>query len=127
MNGSASRPSWATMKGTRWAVSPETNATSRESRSSLETSPAHLAGGAGSQCRRELRPPIEGVRPLPGFGLHKFTDDRDPLDLREAPDGRSLRLDPEPGAALLLRGDSQIGDRLPHTNCIPPFAVCMNS
>jgi hypothetical protein len=61
-------------------------------------------------------PPIERVGPLAGFGLDELADNRNPLDLREATDGRSLRLDPEPGAVLLLRGDSQIGDRLPHTN-----------
>ena len=37
MKGSASRPSSATMNGTRYAISPATNATSRDSRSSLET------------------------------------------------------------------------------------------
>jgi hypothetical protein len=86
-----------------------------------------FGGARGRQRRGKLWPPIERVGPLAGFGLDELTDDRNPLDLREATDGRSLRLDPEPGAVLLLRGDSQIGDRLPHTNCIPPFAVCMNS
>jgi hypothetical protein len=38
-----------------------------------------------------------------------------------------LRLDPQPGAVLLLRGDSQICDCPPHTNCIPPFAVCIRA
>jgi hypothetical protein len=28
---------------------------------------------------------------------------------------------------LLLRGDTKIGDCIAHTNCIPPFAVCMKS
>jgi hypothetical protein len=37
MNGSASRPSSETMKGTRCAIRPETKATSRESRSNFET------------------------------------------------------------------------------------------
>jgi hypothetical protein len=41
---------------------------------------------------------------LAGFGLHEFPDDRDPLGLGEARHGRSLRLDPEPGAMLSLRG-----------------------
>jgi hypothetical protein len=38
-----------------------------------------------------------------------------------------LRLDPQPRAVLLLRGDTKICDCFPHTNCIPPFAVCMKS
>src|SRR5688500_8410970 len=43
-NGSPSRPGSATMSGTRWAIRPETNATSRESRSSLETNDAAPRG-----------------------------------------------------------------------------------
>jgi hypothetical protein len=27
----------------------------------------------------------------------------------------------------LLSRDTKIGDSFPHTNCIPPFAVCMKS
>jgi hypothetical protein len=43
MKGSASRPSSATMNGTRCAINPATNATSRESLSSFETRTLHLA------------------------------------------------------------------------------------
>jgi hypothetical protein len=46
MNGSASRPSSATMNGTRWAIRPTTKATSRESRSSLATTTLHFAAFA---------------------------------------------------------------------------------
>jgi uncharacterized protein with beta-barrel porin domain len=40
---STSAPSSATMNGTRWAIRPEMNATSRDSRSSLATTTGHLA------------------------------------------------------------------------------------
>src|SRR5215216_6527042 len=50
MNGSASRPSSATMNGTRCAISPETNATSRDSRSSLATRTLHLAFRAAARA-----------------------------------------------------------------------------
>jgi hypothetical protein len=43
MKGSASRPSSATMNGTRWAIRPATKATSRDNRSSLDTTMLHLA------------------------------------------------------------------------------------
>ena len=56
MNGSASRPSSATMKGTLCAIKPETNATSRESRSSSETTMLHFAllaaAKAAANCGR---------------------------------------------------------------------------
>jgi hypothetical protein len=37
------------MNGTRWAISPDTNATSLESRSSLETTMLHFALRAARQ------------------------------------------------------------------------------
>ena len=53
------------MKGTHWAISPDTKATSRESRSSLETSALHLAARAAAEaaasCGRRSRAPA----PLP--------------------------------------------------------------
>ena len=52
------------MNGTRWAISPETNATSRESRSSLETRTQHWRFG-GCQCRCELGAAISASAPLP--------------------------------------------------------------
>jgi hypothetical protein len=48
MNGSASRPSSATMKGTRWAIRPATKATSGERRSSLATTTLHFAAFAAA-------------------------------------------------------------------------------
>ena len=101
MNGSASRPSSATMNGTRCAIRPDTNATSRESRSSLETRTQHLAVRAGAERGCELRPPIERVGALAGFGLDVLGDDGDALGLGEAGDGRALRLDAEARALLL--------------------------
>jgi hypothetical protein len=67
-----------------------------------------FGGARGSQCRGKLWPPIERVGALAGFGLGVFADEDNALGLGEADDGRSLRLDPEPGAVLLQRGDSQI-------------------
>jgi hypothetical protein len=126
MKGSASRPSSATMKGTRCAMSPDTNATSRESLSSLETSTLHLGPAGCSQGCGKLRPPIERVEALAGFGLYELLDDRDARGFAEAGEGCPLGLDPKPGAMLSLRGDPEIGNRIAHTNCIPPFAVCMS-
>jgi hypothetical protein len=57
MNGSASTPSSATTKGIRCAISPEMQATSRQSRSSLLTRIGIGEGaGKGNRCR-EPRPP----------------------------------------------------------------------
>jgi hypothetical protein len=50
INGSASRPSSATMKGTRCAIRPATKATSRESRSSLATTTLHFAVFAAAKA-----------------------------------------------------------------------------
>jgi hypothetical protein len=36
-----------------------------------------------------------------------------------------LGLDAKAGAMLLLCGDTVIGNSSSHTNCIPPFALCM--
>jgi hypothetical protein len=38
-----------------------------------------------------------------------------------------LRLNSQAGAVLLLCGDTVIGNSAFHTNCIPPFAVCMSA
>ena len=69
--GSASRRSSATMNGTRWVMSPDTNATSRESRSSLETSTLR-SPSARRQRGCGLRPTIERVSPLPCFSLDEL-------------------------------------------------------
>ena len=54
MNGSASDPSSATMNGTRWAIRPAMNATSRERRSSLATSTGHFAWRVVARQERAL-------------------------------------------------------------------------
>ena len=127
MNGPASRPSSATMKGTRCAISPDTNATSRESRSSLETSTLHLAGPRSSQRGCKLRPAIERVSPLPCFSFDELGNDRQVFGFSEADDRCSLGFHPEARAVLLLLWRQGIGNNTFHTNCIPPFAVCMNA
>jgi hypothetical protein len=66
---------------------------------------------------------VKGNRDHPG--LDELRDNRDPLGFAEARHGRPLRFDPEPGAILSLCGYPEIGDCIAHTNCIPPFAVCM--
>ena len=43
MNGSTLRPSAQTMNGTRCAIRPAMNATSRDSRSNLATATSHFA------------------------------------------------------------------------------------
>jgi hypothetical protein len=51
--GAPSRPSSAKMNGTRCAISPDTKATSRESRSSFKTSPPRYIRCRG-QCSGKL-------------------------------------------------------------------------
>jgi hypothetical protein len=125
MNGSASRPSSATMNGTRCAIRPATKATSRDRRSSFETKTQHFAALAQARGGRELWPPVDRVGALAGLGLDELGDDRDAFGLGEAGDGRALRLDPEPRALLLLCGDTVVGNSAIHTKGIPPFALCM--
>ena len=127
MKGSASRPSSATMKGTRCAISPETNATSRESRSSLETSTAASRFAGGCESRRELRSPIERIGALAAFSFDVFGNDGEVFGFGEARDRRALGLDAEAGSVLLPCGDTIVGNSAFHTNRIPPFAVCMKS
>ena len=85
-------------------------------------------GGAGSrQCSGKLRSPVEGVGTLAAFRLNELGDDCEPLGFGEAGDGGALCFDSKARAVLPVRGNSQIGNRLAHTNRIPPFAVCMNA
>jgi len=65
MNGSASRPSSATMNGTRWAISPATNATSRDRRSSLETRTQHRAVLAAASAAASWGRRSSASAPLP--------------------------------------------------------------
>src|SRR4051794_37828461 len=111
------------MNGTRCAIRPDANATSRESLSSLETVTLHLAtfaiDNAAASCGRR------SSASAPCLGLDELSDDLDLLGLCEPHDGCTLRFYSEAGAVLLLCGDTIVGNRPFHTNCIPPFAVCM--
>ena len=125
MKGSASAPSSATMNGTRCAISPAMKATSRESRSSLETITGHLAERpvAKAAARRGRR--SSASAPFAGFDLDVFGDDLDSLGFGEPRDCGFLGFDAKTRALLLLCGDTIVGNSALHTNCIPPFAVCM--
>ena len=92
----------------------------------LRDQDAAFRGLGGGQRGCELRPAIERVRALAGFGLDVLGDDRDVLGFGEAGDRRALRLDPEPRALLLPSRDTKVGNSAVHTKCIPPFALCMN-
>ena len=52
-------------EGTRCAIRLETNATSRDNRSSLETRTAHLRLRASARLRRQLRSAVERIGALP--------------------------------------------------------------
>ena len=95
MNGSASAPSSATMKGTRCAMSPAIKATSRESRSSLATMTGHFAGLARGKRRSELRSAVQGIGSLAGFRLDELGREFVALRLRKASDRGTLGLDTE--------------------------------
>src|SRR4051812_15919578 len=120
MNGSASRPSSATMNGTRCAIRPATKATSRESRSSFETRTQHLpwraAASAAASCGHRSR----ASAPLPVSASTYSAMIADGLGFGKPLDGSSLRLDSKARALLLPYGDAV------HTKGIPPFALWMN-
>ena len=65
MNGSASRPSSATMNGTRCTIRPATNATSRERRSSFETTTEHLFARAALRAAASFGRRSRASAPLP--------------------------------------------------------------
>jgi hypothetical protein len=69
MKGSASLPSSATMKGTRYAISEATNATSRESRSSLGHYHRTVLCPAGCERCCKLGASIERIGTLAGLDL----------------------------------------------------------
>ena len=96
MNGSASRPNSATINGTRCAISPETKATSRDSRSSFDTTTQHLAvratASAVASCGRRSR--------ASGFVFHELGHDLQILGLGERRNVSALGLDAEPGPVL---------------------------
>ena len=74
-----------------------------------------------------MRPAVERVRAFAGLGLDELGDDRETFRLGEALDGRALRFNPEARALLLFCGDTVVGNSGFHTNCIPPFALWMNT
>jgi hypothetical protein len=100
-------PESATMNGTRWAISPATNATSRERRSSFETSTQHFAAFAGEGgC--QLRTTIQYVGAFPCFSLDELRNDGELLGLGKPGERRALRFDSEPRALLLPCGDTVV-------------------
>ena len=96
MNGSASRPSSATMNGTRCAIRPGHERHIARKPVELGDQDGAFGGLGGSQRGGELRPPVEGVGALAGLGLDELGDDADALGLGEPGDGGALRLDAQP-------------------------------
>src|SRR4029077_3415947 len=92
MNGSMSAPSSATMNGTRCTMSPLMKWTSRESLSSFATATEHLRF-VESAC--QLRPKLERVRSLACLDFGKFSDNLEPVRLREAFQCLALGLKPK--------------------------------
>jgi hypothetical protein len=86
-------------------MSPYSNATSRDSRSSLETTSLHLAARAAARAAASC-----GRRPS--------AYDRQPFGFGKAGHGRALCFDAEAGAAPLLGGETVVGDSGFHTNRI---------
>src|SRR5438045_2916393 len=99
MNGSASAPSSATTNDTRCAMSPEMNATSRDSRSSLATMtghlPARLAASAAASWGRRSR----ASTPLPGLDLNELRGEHEAFRVGKPGGGSQLNFDAEPRAA----------------------------
>src|SRR4051812_29052749 len=112
MKGSASRPSSATMNGTRCAMRPATNATSRDSRSSFETRTLHLAVRAAARAAASwgLGASVERIGALAGLGLDELGDEGEAFSFREPGNGRALRFDTEPGALLLPSRDTIVAN-----------------
>jgi hypothetical protein len=82
--------------------------------STLQFGPAGCRQGRG-----KLRPPIERIGPLAGFGLDKLPDDRDPLGFAEAPICSHVRRKSQQLAPTLSRSADQQRDclqgaRYPH-------------
>lgn len=71
-----------------------------------------LAGGG--ECRRELGASVEGIRTLAGLDLDELSHDLEPIVCGEPGVRFPLRLNAQAGLALLLGGDSEIGDNGVH-------------
>ena len=95
MNGSASAPSSATMNGTFSAISPATNATSRQSIELGHYDRAALGATNGQRCG-ELRPPVERISSFARFDLDEFGDELELFGRCEAGNGFTLGFDAEP-------------------------------
>jgi hypothetical protein len=81
--------------------------------------------GRGQRCC-QLRATVDRIGALAAFGFDVFGDDRDLFGFCEARDRGALGLNAEAGAVLLLCGDTIVSNSAIHTNCIPPFAVCIS-
>ena len=88
---------------------------------------AALRGFGCGQGGGELRPAIERVGAFAGLGFDELPDQDHALGFGEVLDGRPLGFNSETRTLLPEGRDSQVGNRFFHNNCIPPFAVCMNS
>ena len=65
----------------------------------------------GVERRRELGSPVEGVGTFAGLDLGELADDLEPFILGKASDGLLLRFKAKAGAALLLGGDTVVGNQ----------------
>ena len=88
---------------------------------------AAFGGPRCSQCRGKLGPAIERIGALAGLGLDELADDRDPLGFAEAGNGSALSIDPSPERCCCYVETRSRRRCIAHTNCIPPFAVCMRA
>src|SRR5215216_4783965 len=99
MKGSASAPSSATMNGTRWATREATNATSRESRSSLATITGQRFARPVANAEASSGAAIDRIRTLAGLHFDELGRESEPFPFGEAGYGRTLGLDAEPRSA----------------------------
>src|SRR5262245_13702685 len=76
------------------------------------------AVGVSESCG-ELRSPLDRVAAFAGLDLGEGVDDHEAVGLGEAGDGVALRFQPEPGLALLLCGDTNVGDGRLHGVAYP--------
>ena len=108
VNGSTLRPSAATMNGTRCAIRPAMNATSR--RQPVELGHRNLALGLLGRLQRrlQLRPALQCIGSFAGLDLSEFGDDLEALGLGERLSRPRAGLQPKAGTALLLGRDAVI-------------------
>ena len=75
-----------------FAIRPEMNATSRESRSSLATTTGAAFLSSHGKRLEEARAPVERIRPLAGFHLGEFRDEFYAFGFKELPPPIALAL-----------------------------------